>query len=89
MQTGSFFWTSKRGSGQVQQENQNYYRCFYTILYHVGSNKIDTKVQISCQYRNLLKIYDIKCCEKGTVLFLCVTYLGKHVMPIICHAKIV
>jgi hypothetical protein len=31
----------KRGSGQVEQENQNYFKSFYILLCHIKSNKID------------------------------------------------
>jgi hypothetical protein len=31
----------KRGSGPVEQENQNYFKCFYILLCHIKSNKID------------------------------------------------
>jgi hypothetical protein len=31
----------KRGSGPVEQENQNYFKFFYISLCHIRSNKIN------------------------------------------------
>ena len=31
----------KCGSDPVEQENQNYFKCFYILLCHIRSNKID------------------------------------------------